>query len=218
MHTPQNSKETLLQTRPSSLQHLDSQRSTNPSLDQPAQSFEYFQQHDDDQIIENNNLYPEFPSKRAQLKHQYTLLKIKPCSGEYDENGPNFNKGWFKIYQIWLALSIVSLLVYGFYSLVHSVNTSQPINLRFLAFTFYLFFFIIMELQAILQKDLNKASCAIWGFKGFMIIFFVLQLILVISYPKSSFEYFAQLVLGLASFYISIFMGATQVLMSLKNA
>jgi len=218
MHSPQHSKETLLKTPAGSLQHLDSQRSTNYSADQPVQSFEYFQQHDDDQIIESNNLYPEFPSKRATLKHQYTLLKIKPCSGEYDENGPNFNKGWFKIYQIWLALSIVSLVVYGFYSLIHSVNTSQSINLRFLAFAFYLFFFVIMELQAILQKDLNKASCAIWGFKGFMIAFFIIQLIFVISYPKSSLEYFAQLVLGLASFYISVFMGATHVLISLKNA
>ena len=75
-----------------------------------------------------------------------------------------------------------------------------------------------MELQAIMQKDLGKAQCAVWGFKGFMIVFFVTQLVFVISYPKSAFEYFAQLVLGLACFYISVFMGAAQVFTSLKNA
>jgi hypothetical protein len=191
-------------------------KSANDSLHQPTQFSEsYTKLHNEDEYI-TADLSPQNTLKKRLLKHQYTLLKIKPCSGEYDDE-PSLDKGWLKVYQVWLALFVVSLVGYSLFSLINLVNNSETLNMRHIAFTLYLFFFVIIEFQAILQKDINKARLAIWGFKGFMGIFLIIQLVFVISYPKSSFQYFAELVIGLASFYISVFMGANKVFTTLQD-
>ena len=194
--------------------------SPGDSLDQPAQSFEYYanQLNHDEPIIDDNFSSPKNTLKKGLLKNQYTLLKIKPCSGEFSDDETSLDKGWLKVYQIWLALFVVSLVGYGLYSLISVVNSQQSLNLRYIIFTFYLFFFVIIELQAILQRDLNKAKYAVWGFKGFMATFFIVQLVFVISYSKTSFRYFMELIFGLSSFYLSVFLGANKVFSILQNA
>jgi len=163
---------------------------------------------------QTSNLLSNDYSYHSPVKTEYKLLKIKPCS---PEETSDLDKGCFRIYTIWLVITMGCLIVMAGVILFNIFKDFHPIKVLELLVCFFLFYFVHEEYEAITEKDLEKAVSAINGFKVFMVIYLVFSIIFGIVYIGNNTKYFVGFIVGIGVFYLSTFYGAYEVVQRLSK-